>query len=119
MCACVCVCGSYFEWERVNTQPPIWRRNPADLVDDDYNEFYKSTFKAYDDPLGYIHFKVEGQVEFSSVLFIPGSIPWELTRNMFDDDSRGIRLYVKRVFINDKFQEAIPRSVSEGPIALM
>jgi len=48
-------------------------------------------------------------VEFSSVLFIPGSIPWELTRNMFDDDSRGIRLYVKRVFINDKFQEAIPR----------
>uniref|UniRef100_A0A0G4FHB7 Histidine kinase/HSP90-like ATPase domain-containing protein n=1 Tax=Chromera velia CCMP2878 TaxID=1169474 RepID=A0A0G4FHB7_9ALVE len=97
------------EWERVNLQPPIWRRDRDDLSDDDYFEFYKSTFKSYDDPTGYIHFKVEGQVEFSSVLFIPGSIPWELTRNMFDDDSRGIRLYVKRVFINDKFAEAIPR----------
>jgi len=97
------------EWEHVNLQPPIWRRDRDTLKDEDYNEFYKSTFKAYDDPLGFIHFKVEGQVEFSSVLFVPGTVPWELSRNMFDDESRGIRLYVKRVFINDKFGESIPR----------
>ncbi|EDO08299.1 Hsp90 family protein [Babesia bovis T2Bo] len=97
------------EWEHVNTQIPIWRRDQADVKPEDYVSFYKSTFKAYDDPLSYIHFKVEGQVEFSCLLFVPGSLPWELSRNMFDDQSRGIRLYVKRVFINDKFSEAVPR----------
>ncbi|ORM39905.1 Heat shock-like 85 kDa protein [Babesia sp. Xinjiang] len=97
------------EWEHVNTQIPIWRRDQADIKPEDYVSFYKSTFKAYDDPLSYIHFKVEGQVEFSCLLFVPGSLPWELSRNMFDDESRGIRLYVKRVFINDKFSEAVPR----------
>ncbi|AFZ81262.1 heat shock protein 90 HSP90, putative [Theileria equi strain WA] len=97
------------EWEVVNTQMPIWRRSQDDIRPEDYVSFYKSTFKAYDDPLSYIHFKVEGQVEFSCLLFVPGSLPWELSRNMFDEQSRGIRLYVKRVFINDKFTEAIPR----------
>ncbi|KAK1444477.1 heat shock protein Hsp90 family protein [Babesia gibsoni] len=97
------------EWEHVNTQIPIWRRDQSDIKPEDYVSFYKSTFKAYDDPLSYIHFKVEGQVEFSCLLFVPGSLPWELSRNMFDDQSRGIRLYVKRVFINDKFSEAVPR----------
>ncbi|GBE58823.1 heat shock protein [Babesia ovata] len=97
------------EWEHVNTQIPIWRRDQADIKPEDYVSFYKSTFKAYDDPMSYIHFKVEGQVEFSCLLFVPGSLPWELSRNMFDDESRGIRLYVKRVFINDKFSEAVPR----------
>ncbi|CDR96732.1 heat shock protein 90, putative [Babesia bigemina] len=97
------------EWEHVNTQIPIWRRDQADIKPEDYVSFYKSTFKAYDDPMSYIHFRVEGQVEFSCLLFVPGSLPWELSRNMFDDESRGIRLYVKRVFINDKFSEAVPR----------
>ncbi|KAK2196495.1 bifunctional Heat shock protein Hsp90 family/HSP90 [Babesia duncani] len=97
------------EWELVNTQMPIWRRNQDDIRPEDYVSFYKSTFKAFDDPLSYIHFKVEGQVEFSCLLFVPGSLPWELSRNMFDEESRGIRLYVKRVFINDKFSEAVPR----------
>lgn len=97
------------EWECINTQPPIWRRNNKDVADEDYNQFYKSTFKAYDDPLGFIHFQVEGQIDFSSVLFVPGTVPWELSRNMFDEESKGIRLYVKRVFINDKFTDATPR----------
>lgn len=65
--------------------------------------------QAYDDPLGFVHMKVEGQVEFNALLFIPGALPWELARNMFDEESRGIRLYVKRVFINDKFADAVPR----------
>ncbi|CBZ55026.1 putative heat shock protein 90 [Neospora caninum Liverpool] len=99
----------YYEWEHLNTQPPIWRRDERQLTDKDYVDFYKSTFKAYDDPLGFVHMKVEGQVEFNALLFIPGALPWELARNMFDEESRGIRLYVKRVFINDKFADAVPR----------
>ncbi|UKJ89847.1 heat shock protein HSP90 [Theileria orientalis] len=98
-----------YEWEVVNTQLPIWRRDQSTIKPEDYVSFYKSTFKAYEDPLSYIHFRVEGQVEFTCLLFVPGSLPWELSRNMFDEESRGIRLYVKRVFINDKFSESIPR----------
>eukprot|EP00922_Rhytidocystis_sp_ex-Travisia-forbesii_P014958 GHVS01022371.1.p1 GENE.GHVS01022371.1~~GHVS01022371.1.p1 ORF type:complete len:838 (+),score=194.76 GHVS01022371.1:346-2859(+) len=97
------------EWEHVNTQPPIWRRAQQHVRDVDYYDFYKSTFKSYDDPMAYTHFKVEGQVDFCSVLYIPGSLPYELSKNMFDDQSRGVRLYVKRIFINDQFTEQLPR----------
>lgn len=99
----------YHEWEKINVQLPIWKQNEKDLTENDYFSFYKNTFKAYDDPLAYVHFNVEGQISFNSILYIPGSLPWELTKNMFDEESRGIRLYVKRVFINDKFSETIPR----------
>jgi heat shock protein beta len=55
------------------------------------------------------HFKVEGQIEFRSLLFIPSTMPFELTRDMFAEAGRAMRLYVKRVFINDKFEDLIPR----------
>ncbi|SBS88895.1 heat shock protein 90, putative [Plasmodium malariae] len=99
----------YHEWEKINVQLPIWKQDEKQLTENDYYSFYKNTFKAYDDPLAYVHFNVEGQISFNSILYIPGSLPWELSKNMFDEESRGIRLYVKRVFINDKFSEAIPR----------
>ncbi|CRG94634.1 heat shock protein 90, putative [Plasmodium gallinaceum] len=99
----------YHEWEKINVQLPIWKQDERKLTENDYYSFYKNTFKAYDDPLAYVHFNVEGQISFNSILYIPGSLPWELTKNMFDEESRGIRLYVKRVFINDKFSESIPR----------
>ncbi|OEH78741.1 heat shock protein [Cyclospora cayetanensis] len=103
------VTNRYNEWAHLNTQPPIWRRPEETLREKDYVDFYKATFKAYDDPLAFLHMAVEGQVSFRALLYVPGSLPWELSRNMFDEDSRGIRLYVRRVFINDKFQEAVPR----------
>ncbi|SOV25160.1 heat shock protein 90, putative [Plasmodium sp. DRC-Itaito] len=99
----------YHEWEKINVQLPIWKQDEKTLTENDYYSFYKNTFKAYDDPLAYVHFNVEGQISFNSILYIPGSLPWELSKNMFDEESRGIRLYVKRVFINDKFSESIPR----------
>ncbi|KOB59956.1 hypothetical protein PFHG_01718 [Plasmodium falciparum HB3] len=99
----------YHEWEKINVQLPIWKQDEKSLTENDYYSFYKNTFKAYDDPLAYVHFNVEGQISFNSILYIPGSLPWELSKNMFDEESRGIRLYVKRVFINDKFSESIPR----------
>ncbi|SCP05842.1 heat shock protein 90, putative [Plasmodium ovale] len=99
----------YHEWEKINVQLPIWKQDENKLTENDYYSFYKNTFKAYDDPLAYVHFNVEGQISFNSILYIPGSLPWELSKNMFDEESRGIRLYVKRVFINDKFSESIPR----------
>ena len=55
------------------------------------------------------HFKLEGQVELKSLLYIPGMLPFELSKNMFDEDAKNLKLYVKRVFINDDFEDLIPR----------
>jgi molecular chaperone HtpG len=98
------------QYEAINTQKPIWLRSPKDVTDKEYQDFYKSAFRAaYDTPMRYTHFVLEGQVECKSILYIPGMLPFELSKDMFDDNARNIRLYVKRVFINDKFDELIPR----------
>lgn len=97
-------------YEKINTQKPIWLRSPKDVSEKEYDEFYKGTFRgAFDEPMKYSHFVLEGQVECKSVLFIPGQLPFELSKDMFDDDARNVRLYVKRVFINDKFEGLMPR----------
>merc|ERR1719482_719217 len=93
----------------MNKMKPIWLR-PAEIVNEtEYSEFYKTTFKAFDEPLSTTHFKVEGQIEFRALLFVPTTVPFELTRDMFSEAGRAMRLYVKRVFINDKFEDLIPR----------
>jgi len=96
-------------WERVNSQQPIWLRRPKDVNASEYTEFYKSTFKAYDEPETHVHFSLEGQVEFKALLYVPSVVPFELTRDMFAESSKAVKLYVKRVFINDKFEELMPR----------
>ncbi len=96
-------------WEHMNKMKPIWMRNPKEVEDSEYKEFYKSTFKAWDDMLTKTHFSLEGQVEFRALLYIPSVLPYGMARNMFDEAERNVRLYVKRVFINDKFEELLPR----------
>mmetsp|Transcript_14282 Transcript_14282/g.40597 ORF Transcript_14282/g.40597 Transcript_14282/m.40597 type:complete len:766 (+) Transcript_14282:1393-3690(+) len=100
---------SVYEWEVMNKMKPIWLRNPEVVNQSEYTEFYKTTFKAFDEPLSTTHFKVEGQIEFRALMFIPATMPFELTRDMFSEGGRAMRLYVKRVFINDKFEDLIPR----------
>jgi molecular chaperone HtpG len=97
-------------YETVNTQKPIWLRSPKDVEEEEYRDFYKSAFRnSYDVPMKYSHFVLEGQVECKALLYIPGMLPFELSRDMFDENSRNIRLYVKRVFINDQFDDLLPR----------
>lgn len=93
----------------MNKMKPIWMRSPREVKEEEYAEFYKSTFKAWDEVAAHTHFSLEGQVEFRALLFVPSVLPYELSRNMFDETSRNMRLYVKRVFINDKFEELLPR----------
>jgi heat shock protein beta len=59
--------------------------------------------------LGYSHFSVEGNVDFKALIFLPEEMPYELSRDMFANTARSMRLYVKRVFINDKFEDLLPR----------
>ena len=97
------------ELDVVNTKKPLWLRTPRQCEQDEYDEFYKQTFNAFDRPAAQTHFSVEGNVDFKALLYLPSEVPYELTRDMFAASARSLRLYVKRVFINDKFEDLIPR----------
>ena len=100
-------------WEKVNLAKPLWMRPPKEVTDEEYSEFYKTTFKQYDEPMAKVHFSLEGQVEFRAMLFLPSSVPWELSQDMFNEKVKPMKLFVKRVFISDNFEEQLlPRWLS-------
>ena len=72
-------------WDKVNSAKPLWMRPPKEVTKDEYDEFYKATFKAYDTPDAYTHFSLEGQVEVRAMLFLPSTVPWELSQDMFNE----------------------------------
>ncbi|RNF22036.1 putative glucose regulated protein 94 [Trypanosoma conorhini] len=96
------------KWEVVNENKPIWTRKPAEVAADEYHKFYKALTHDYRDPMYYSHFVVEGEVEFSSVLFIPQEASQDIFVN--NENTRdNIKLYVRRIFITDEFRELLPR----------
>ena len=92
-----------WDWRMENENKPIWVRSPKDVSDEMYNDFYKTTFADFLDPLAHVHFNVEGTIEFSGILYIPGMAPFD--QQQMQQRSRNIKLYVKRVFISDEFDE--------------
>jgi heat shock protein beta len=101
------------EWKFsvMNDSKPIWQRNPKDVSNDEYCQFYKETFKEFLDPLKYSHFCVEGMYEFKGIIFIPGLAPFDASRDT-RTSTKNIRLYVKRVFISETFDELVPNWLS-------
>ncbi|KXJ75344.1 endoplasmin [Aedes albopictus] len=96
-----------WDWEVMNDSKPIWTRKPNDVTDDEYTEFYKSLTKDTSDPLTHTHFVAEGEVTFKSLLFIPKVQPSE-SFNKYGTKSDNIKLYVRRVFITDEFNDMMP-----------
>ncbi|KAI9091934.1 hypothetical protein K1719_027869 [Acacia pycnantha] len=102
----------YWDWELANETKPLWMRNPKDLQKDEYQEFYKKAFNEFVEPLAYTHFTTEGEVEFRSILYVPGMGPLN-NEEVINPKTKNIRLYVKRVFISDDFDgELFPRYLS-------
>jgi len=83
-----------WDWELINDNKAIWLRNKEDIEEEDYFKFYKSIAKDYDDPLTYIHFQAEGEVEFKSILFIPKKAPFDMFENYYQKPS-GLKLYLE------------------------
>ncbi|CAL0315277.1 unnamed protein product [Lupinus luteus] len=102
----------YWDWELANETKPIWMRNAKEVENDEYNEFYKKAFNEFLEPLAHSHFTAEGEVEFRSILYVPGMGPLN-NEEVVNPKTKNIRLYVKRVFISDDFDgELFPRYLS-------
>lgn len=98
-----------WDWELMNDIKPIWQRPAKEVEEDEYKAFYKTFSKDSDDPLTHIHFMAEGEVTFKSILFVPTSAP----RGLFDEygskKNDYIKLFVRRVFITDDFNDMMPK----------
>ena len=93
------------EWETVNSMVPIWQRPKSKVTQEEYNEFYKSKFGDWQDPLLSIHVAAEGNIEYKALLYIPGQVPM----NYFTTDfKKGLQLYSSGVMIMDKCPDLLP-----------
>ena len=91
--------------EQINKASALWRVAKKDLKDEEYKEFYKNLSYDSNDPLAWIHTKVEGSLEYTTLFYIPQTAPFDLYRV---DYKSGVKLYVKRVFITDDDKELLP-----------
>ena len=93
------------EEERVNQASALWARSKSEISVEDYNEFYKHISHDYEDPLAYVHSRMEGNYEYTLLLYIPARAPFDLFSR---ERHHGVKLYVRRVFIMDDAEKLMP-----------
>lgn len=97
-----------WEWELINENKPLWLRDKKEITKEEYQKFYKALTKDSEDPLVYEHGKTEGEVNFKYILYIPSKKPYDMFENYYGKNS-ALKLYVRRVLVNEQFEELIPR----------
>jgi molecular chaperone HtpG len=97
--------GKDKEYEAVNSAKALWTRPRTEVTDDEYKEFYKHVSHDFSEPLDWSHNKVEGKLEYTSLLYIPKRAPYDLWNR---DGARGLKLYVQRIFIMDDAEQFMP-----------
>ena len=97
-----------WDYELINENKPIWLRDKKEITREEYIKFYKSLTKDSEDPLAYEHGKLEGEVNFRYILFIPGKRPYDLYDNYYGKSS-SLKLYVRRVLVSEQFEDLMPR----------
>uniref|UniRef100_A0A0N4Z071 HATPase_c domain-containing protein n=1 Tax=Parastrongyloides trichosuri TaxID=131310 RepID=A0A0N4Z071_PARTI len=97
-----------WDWEKANNVKPIWMRKSSSVEPEEYNEFYKSISKDTEEPLAHVHFNAEGEVSFKSILFVPKKAQNDMFQN-YGKVVENIKLYVRRVFITDDFNDMLPK----------
>ena len=93
------------EMETLNSMVPLWKKNKTEITDEEYRDFYTSKYHDWEAPLKHIHFKVEGNIEYTALLYIPSKTPMDFYTRDFE---KGLQLYTKNVFIMDKCKELLP-----------
>jgi molecular chaperone HtpG len=93
------------QYETVNHAQALWTRPRSDVKDEEYKEFYRHITHDFSDPLAWSHGKVEGTKEYTSLLYVPGRAPYDLWHR---EAARGLKLYVRRVFIMDDAEQFLP-----------
>ncbi|WEK32664.1 MAG: molecular chaperone HtpG [Candidatus Pseudomonas phytovorans] len=93
------------EWETVNRASALWTRPRTEIKDEEYQEFYKHIGHDFENPLAWSHNKVEGKLEYNSLLYVPARAPFDLYQR---EASRGLKLYVQRVFIMEQAESFLP-----------
>ena len=94
------------EWEQVNEANALWSREKKDITPEQYKAFYQQISHDYADPLAWSHNKVEGNTEYTQLLYIPAKAPFDLYQR---DSKRGLKLYIRRVFIMDDAEALLPQ----------
>ncbi|VVN06532.1 Chaperone protein HtpG [Pseudomonas fluorescens] len=93
------------EWETVNRASALWTRPRTEVKDEEYQEFYKHVAHDFENPLSWSHNKVEGKLEYSSLLYVPARAPFDLYQR---EAPKGLKLYVQRVFVMDQAESFLP-----------
>lgn len=93
------------EYQAVNSAQALWTRSRSDVSDDEYKEFYKHISHDFSDPLVWSHNRVEGKLDYTSLIYIPSKAPFDMWQR---DTPRGVKLYVQRVFIMDEAEQFMP-----------
>ena len=93
------------ELETLNSMIPLWKKSKKDVTDEEYNEFYQQKFNDYNNPLTHLIFNIEGNINYTALLYIPSHVPYDLYTTNYE---KGLQLYTKGVFIIDKCKELLP-----------